>query len=104
MKKTRNEFRRNKRTNHPSYVFEQEGNYCKSHGLTHSKKTFGKDNIPLSQNPNPKDDRQAFARPDVQCQHRADYGKKYGEWTLSPGDIKRLEKRRLKDLKKKQKH
>lgn len=58
----RNEFRYNYDTEHPGYVFKKEKGKYKSFGLTHEDKTFGRKNMPLSQNPSKTDKRPAYIR------------------------------------------
>jgi len=49
--KSKNEFRYNKKTKHPVYIFEDDGKKYNGVGITHKPKTFGKDNMPLDSNP-----------------------------------------------------
>ena len=62
--KPKSEFRFNFRTKHPSYVFGETKKKYKAVGLTHSKKTFGKKNMPLDVNPKRGDKRKAYVRYD----------------------------------------
>lgn len=47
----RNEFRYNNNTGHPNYEFQNKDGRVKAFGITHSEETFGRKNMPLSQNP-----------------------------------------------------
>ena len=58
----RNEFRYNNQTKHPNYIFEEKGKKYRALGLTHSPSTFGRKNMPLKQNPDSKDEKQAYIR------------------------------------------
>ena len=63
--KFRPQFRRGRKVNagHPVYVYDKkEGKYLYI-GITHSAITQGMRNIELERNPNPNDDRKAYARP-----------------------------------------
>lgn len=60
--KAKNEFRYNKRTNHPNYIFEDDGTNYTAVGLTHSSKTFGKKNMPLKDNPQKGKSKKAYVR------------------------------------------
>lgn len=44
---SKNEFRYNNRTNHPNYIFEDDGRRYSALGITHSAETMGKKNMPL---------------------------------------------------------
>lgn len=58
----RDEFRYNYDEKHPGYIFREEQGKLKSFGVTHSDVTFGKKNMPLEENPDPKDNRSAYIR------------------------------------------
>lgn len=71
---SKNEFRFSKKTKHPTYIFEEGNNRYRSVGITHSPKTFGKDNMPLSVNPKKGDSRQAFIRNGFVTGPKQDFG------------------------------
>lgn len=58
----KNEFRKNKASGHPAYIYAKVGNDYKFIGITHSSITDGVKNIKLDKNPDPKDKRKANAR------------------------------------------
>jgi hypothetical protein len=90
-----NEFRKNKVTKHPAYIFEKEGHYYKNIGITHSQKTNDEDNIPLDRNPDPNDNRQAYVRPFPEQTRAERFSKKLDCWELHETD-----KEKIKDIKK----
>ena len=49
----KDEFRKEKETGHPAYIYAKIGNKFKYIGITHSKITEGMENIKLDKNPNP---------------------------------------------------
>lgn len=59
---SRNEFRFNHATRHPNFIFGKEGRKYKGMGITHEEKTFGKNNMPLKDNPAKTDSRKAYIR------------------------------------------
>ena len=83
------EIRFNKKTKHPSWVFGRKGYFYKSAGITHSKTTFEKDNIPLVDNPNPNDRdkngklRQSYFNSDLQMQRINTYDTLRKPYTMS---------------------
>lgn len=82
----KNEFRKNKSTGHPSYIYERVGNDYKYIGLTHSKLTDGISNIKLEKNPNPKDNRTAYFRPYSEKAKTNTFKKKESGWFFSKKD------------------
>lgn len=86
-KRKRNpEFRFNRVTNHPTYIYAKDGRNYKYIGLTHAKITQGTENIPLSKNPNPKDPRSSYARPFADRKPISTFGKKLDGWSLADAD------------------
>lgn len=51
---------------HPSLAVGKNGKKIANFGITHDRKRGHHSNIPLSQNPNPKDKEQAYLRDDLQ--------------------------------------
>ena len=88
----RNEFRKNKKTGHPAYIYAKVGKEFKFIGITHSKITNGIENIKLDKNPNSEDKKTAYAKPQAEKEkiHRFKY--KYNNWKLSKSDRNKLDK------------
>ena len=93
------EFRRNNaRSGHPAYITEVKKNKKKKPkakfiGLTESKETHGKKNIPLNKNPNPKNQsKKAYVRPEVDevDLDNSTFGKKL-KWEFAPEDLVKVE-------------
>ena len=101
--KRRHEIRRNKRTRHPSVIYKEKDEKCRSVGLTHAKKTFGKRNLKLRKNPNPVDKSNSHIVKRVQEQKKESYGVSYSErgWALSKRDRVRVD-RQIRKLERKQ--
>ena len=74
----RSEFRFNIDTGHPNYIFEADNKNKKysAVGLTHEKKTFGKSNMPLKNNPKKGDKKPAYVRNGIIEANKGDFGKK----------------------------
>ena len=62
----KDEFRRSKETQHPAYIYARVGNDYKFIGITHSNITKGVKNIKLDKNPNPEDEKTAYAIPQAE--------------------------------------
>lgn len=75
---------------HVNYVCGKKGKKYQSVGLTHSKKTRGKVNLPLKKNPDPKDKRTAYVRPALTEAKENKYGKRLDGLGLSAEDKKRV--------------
>ncbi len=88
----KNEFRKNRETSHPTYIYAKVGKEFKCIGLTHAKMTSGIKNIPLEKNPNPKDSRKAYARPTPVRKHISSFGKKLDGWFFSDVDKEKIKK------------
>ena len=90
----RDEFRSNNadKGGHPAYIYAQIGDQYKFVGITHAKITDNIENIPLDQNPNPKDKRKAYMRPINKKQNRGSFGKKKKGWRMSESDKKKVPK------------
>ena len=72
----KNEFRYNNQTAHPNYIFEESGNRYRALGLTHNSSTFGRANMPLDQNPDPKDSQKAYVRNGIISDKKSNFSKK----------------------------
>lgn len=88
----RNEFRKNKITQHPAYIFAKVGKNFKFLGLTHSDTTKGVKNIKLDKNPNPKDKKQAYIKPIKEKEMINKFNKKESDWKLSKSDKEKIKK------------
>ena len=88
----KDEFRRNKDTQHPAYIYARVGNEYKFLGITHSSVTNGVKNIKLDKNPNPKDNRTAFVRPKAERENQNRFKKKSVGWKMSRSDKEKLKK------------
>ena len=88
----RSEFRKNKTTEHPAYIFAKIGNKYKYIGLTHSEITDGVRNIKLDKNPNPKDKSTAYARTKTEQARTNDFKQKEKAWKFSKSDKEEINK------------
>ncbi len=88
----KDEFRRNKKTRHPAYIYAKVGNELKYIGITHAEITQGVKNIPLEKNPNPKDTAKAFARPKAEKGKSNEFKAKEKGWRLSKKDKQKIDK------------
>lgn len=89
-KNFRKGFRKNKRVRHPAYVFDEKSGKLLYIGITHAPKVKEEENIPLKKNPNPQDDKQAFARPKVEEDEPKNFGRAMKDWKLSEEDKKTI--------------
>lgn len=88
----RSEFRKNKKTEHPTYVYAKVGNEFKYIGLTHAKITDGVRNIKLDKNPDPNDKEDAYIRPKTEKAKTNNFKKKEKTWKLSKSDKEKVNK------------
>ncbi len=88
----KDEFRRNKASGHPSYIYEKVGNDYKFIGITHAEITQGTKNIKLDRNPNPKDKRPAYFRPRAEKEKVNKFKKKEKGWAFSKKDKEKISK------------
>lgn len=88
----KNEFRQNKKTRHPAYIYAKVGNEFKYIGITHAEITEGVKNIKLDKNPNPKDAEPAYARPKAEKSKTSNFKSKEKDWKLSKKDKEKLNK------------
>ena len=94
-KQKRNEFRvKNTKDGkgHPTYVYARTGDEYSFLGITHAEITKGVRNIPLERNPNPKENKKAYIRPNADKSHRSSFGKKLKGWSFSDNDKKKIDK------------
>ena len=84
---SKNEFRYNYNTKHMNYVFEEQGKKYHSLGLTHQKKTFGKKNMPLSQNPQKNAKGKSYIRNGIITDNKRSYSQKtYKNFSFANAD------------------
>lgn len=88
----KDEFRKNKTSGHPAYIYAKVGNEYKYIGITHSQITEGMSNIKLDKNPNPKDKKTAYARPKAEKSKTNDFKSTEKGWKLSKKDKDKINK------------
>ena len=93
VKKTapKDEFRKNKDTGHPSYIYQKVGRKYVYIGITHSSITNNVKNIKLEKNPNPNDKKEAYFRPKAGEASSNRFKKKEQGWRLSKEDKKKAD-------------
>ena len=89
--KTKNEFRKNKDSGHPAYIYEKRGKKYIFIGITHSEITQGTKNIKLDKNPNPKDKKSAHFLPKAEEKSANRFKKKEVGWKLAKSDKKKAD-------------
>ena len=87
-----NEFRKNKDTRHPAYIYARVGNEYKYIGLTHSPITNNVKNIKLEKNPNPLDTKTAYFRPKSELGRVNRFKKKETGWFFTKKDKEKINK------------
>lgn len=88
----RDEFRKNKVSGHPAYIYAKVGNDYKFIGITHSKITDGMQNIKLDKNPNPKDKKSAYALPKSDKAKTNNFKATEKGWRLGKSDRAKMDK------------
>ena len=88
----KDEFRKEKETGHPGYIYAKIGNKFKYIGITHSKITEGMENIKLDKNPNPNDTKESYIRPYSQQKSVNKFKKVLIGWFLSKSDKDKIDK------------
>ena len=88
----KNEFRKNKDSGHPTYIYAKIGNEYKYIGLTHSPVTNNVRNIKLEKNPNPKDKSTAYFKPKAEKGKVNRFSKKQIGWAFSKRDKQKVDK------------
>ena len=88
----KDEFRKEKETGHPAYIYAKIGNKFKYIGITHAKITDGMENIKLDKNPNPKDQKESYIRPYSQQKSVNKFKKVLIGWFLSKSDKDKIDK------------
>ena len=79
-------FRNGKLTGHPQYVFGEDGKVYQIIGITEGAETNGRKNIPLSKNPEPGNDRQAYIRPKTDTVKKGVKNTKLKGWKFAESD------------------
>ena len=88
----RDEFRNNKKSGHPAYIYQRVGNEFKFLGLTHAKISRGVKNIPLESNPNPNDSSKSYVKPISERQKTTSFKSVNRGWRFSDKDKKKVER------------
>lgn len=98
----KSEFRFNANQKHITYVFEDDGKRYSSLGITHQKQTFGKDNMPMKQNPQKGRTDDAYIRNGVIRDKHASYGRVKHNYKFSSEDFPKV-KAKIRNYKKNRK-
>ncbi len=88
----KNEFRRHKKSKHPTHIYARVGNEFKYIGLTHAEITDGVKNIKLDKNPNPNDFRTAYFKPKAQKDRVNNFKKPEKKWFFTKKDMEKIKK------------
>ena len=99
----RDEFRKNRDSGHPSYIYMKVGNKYKYIGLTHSKVTNKTNNIELEHNPNPNDTEKSYATPYTRKAKTKRFKGKEDGWKFSEEDKPKINEIIEKEQKKRTK-
>jgi len=91
--KSKNEFRYNKVTHHTNYVFEDDGFEFTAVGITHSDTTFGKNNMPLRNNPQKGKSAPAYIRNGFIRQSHDSFKKPRKNFSFSSDDFVNVKKK-----------
>ncbi len=75
-----------KTTGHPQYVYEESGKVYLTIGITSHETTNGEQNIPLSKNPEPNNNKPAYMRPTTSSIKKGTKNKKLPTWKLAKAD------------------
>lgn len=98
--KNKNEFRFNRKISHNTYVFGDDGKNYKAVGITHSDKTFGKDNMPLKDNPQKGKKEKAYIRNGIISDTHSHFDKPKKNFNFSKEDFPKV-KSKIRNYKKK---
>ena len=90
MKKSLFTIRKKKNEKHPQVIVGADKTTFDSVGLTHSKKDRRSYNIPLKNNPNKSDDRQAYVKKRIIKSFKFNFSKAFKNYELSNDDIDSL--------------
>ena len=100
--KPKNEFRFNRKINHNTYVFGDDGKNYKAVGITHRDKTFGKKNMPLSVNPQKGKTEKSYIRNGIISDKHSNFDKPKKNFFFSIIDFLNV-KSKIRNYKKRQK-
>ena len=89
---TMDEFRKNVKSGHPSYIYEKQGKKIRHFGITHAERTRGENNVKLDKNPDPQDSKTAYVRPTSKTDDRVWFSKILFGWELTAEDKRKIEK------------
>ena len=88
----RDEFRKNKVSGHPAYIYKKVGRRYEFIGITHAEVTQGVKNIRLDQSPNPKDTQTSYIRPKSEQLKENKFSKQpYKGWKFTANDKKKVD-------------
>ena len=96
----KNEFRFNRKTGHNTYVFGDDGRNYKAVGITHRDKTFGKQNMPLDDNPQKNKKEKAYVRNGIISDTHSHFDKPKKNFSFSKSDFPKV-KSKIRNYKKK---
>ena len=100
--KNKNEFRFNRKINHNTYIFADDGKNYKAVGITHSDKTFGKNNMPLSDNPQKGKTEKSYIRNGIISDTYSHFDKPKKNFAFSSDDYPKV-KSKIRNYKKRHK-
>ena len=96
----KNEFRFNRKISHNTYVFGDDGKNYKAVGITHSDKTFGKENMPLKSNPQIGKKEKAYIRNGIISDTHSHFDKPKKNFNFCKDDFSKV-KSKIRNYKKK---
>ena len=89
----RDEFRKNKVSGHPVYIYKKVGRKYEFIGITHAEITQGVRNIKLEKSPNPNDSKTSYIRPKSEQLKENKFSKTpYKGWKFTDSDKSKVEK------------
>lgn len=97
---TKNEFRFNRKISHNTYIFADDGSNYKAVGITHSEKTFGKNNMPLTVNPQKNKKEKAYIRNGIISDKHSHFDKPKKNFAFTKDDFLNV-KSKIRNYKKK---
>lgn len=77
-------------TGHPQYIYADDEKMYKIIGITSSPKTNGVDNIPLECNPEPKNKKKAYVRPQPDKENKGAFGERLKGWKFTGNDKEKV--------------
>lgn len=98
--KSKNEFRYNRKISHNTYVFGDDGKNYKAVGITHSNKTFGRNNMPLKVNPQKGKKEKSYIRNGIISDKHSHFDKPKKNFSFSKEDFPKV-KSKIRNYKKK---